>query len=287
VGDSYAQLWFEGHKENCNIKMQNSNYKGECVLYKDIKTNVITEKPNKFGVLFDNQTGTVYFGKWVDSTPESYLDSNNAVYFTPENFLIESELSFDEELKLLNNLFIKNNKPPPIIFYDKYWEFAPEIKKHIIEFVNNKKNNQKNSIDFKKMMNLKIANLIAYEEQYLNKKLMVSFSRNELKFKKIEKGTRTVYGDRSPSYSECMRTRLYNRISKEWGSCAEIQVPYYNLFFEYPVEKLQIICIDIEKEYFEGISKLSTGDSVYIDKSIFSGFSERGEIYLKSCRGGK
>jgi len=32
VGDSYAQLWFEGHKENCNIKMQNTNYKGECVL---------------------------------------------------------------------------------------------------------------------------------------------------------------------------------------------------------------------------------------------------------------
>jgi hypothetical protein len=292
----YAQEEWRGHKDDCSWTTTSGIYKGECNEYIDLKTNKISQRPSRFGVFFNKQNGRVYFGKWVDEKPESYLDPNNAVFFTPENFLIENKLSFDEELKILNQLFITDNIPRPIIFYNKYWEYAPEIKKHIIEYVYNKKNNQKNLIDFKKIIKLKSENIIAYEQQYLNKKLKVSFSKNELKFKKIEKNSRTVYGNRSSisffgwggddSYDECMRTRRYDEMRKEWGSCAAIQVPYYNLYFEYPAEKLQIICIDIEQQYFDGLSKLSSGDSVYILESIFTGFSASGEIYLKSCKGG-
>jgi len=91
-------------------------------------------------VLFDNQTGTVHFGKWSDGTPKSYLEPGQAIYFTPDNFSFDREMTFDEELAKLNEIFKTSNLekfPPPIIFYDKYWEYAPEIKKHI---ANNKSN---------------------------------------------------------------------------------------------------------------------------------------------------
>ena len=87
-----------------------------------------------------------------------------------------------------------------------------------------------------------------------------------------------------------MRTRRYDEMSKTWGSCAEIQVPYFNIFFKDKLQNLEVVCTNVDANHpeneFNNIVEWSAGDSVSIYYSIFSGISDQKHIILSKCKGG-
>jgi len=171
---------------------------------------------------------------------------------------------------------------------------------NIKNYLNNYLENNYGKFDLDKIIKTKNLNIIKYEKEYLKNNFHISIPKSRLVFKKIEKGSRTVYGNRSSisffgwggndSYDECMRTRRYNDKMREWESCAAVQIPYFNILFKDKSQNLEVVCTNVdasnpEKE-FNNIVEWSVGDFVKIYDSIFLGISDQNHIILSNCKGG-